>query len=106
VLDRDDGGDTVAVAHIREHMRDIATAFGRGDFAKPFEVHGMAVPGTAVMTARRAAISYAEVDRPRGAEVRIRTTDSAAAAAVHAFLAFQRDAHRAAAHEGVSRRAP
>jgi len=106
VLDGDNGTDTAAIRRIREHMRDIATAFGRGDFAKPFEVHAMPVPGTAVMAARRAAITYEEADRPQGAEVRIHTTDSVAVAAVHDFLAFQREAHRAAPHEGVMGHVP
>jgi hypothetical protein len=47
------------------------------------------------MAARRDAISYEVVDRPRGGEVRIGSSDSAAVAAIHAFLAFQRDAHHA-----------
>lgn len=101
VLDRDSagGGDTSDVATIRRHMRDIAAAFRAGDFAKPFQVHEQAVPGTAVMQQRRAAIAYDVVDRPRGGEVRIRSTDPAAVAAIHAFLAFQRSSHHAAAHE-------
>jgi hypothetical protein len=84
---------------MREHMRTIADAFARGDFAAPGLVHAQVVPGTDVMAARRASIEYAATDRPRGAEVRIRTTDSAAVRAVHAFLAFQRSDHRAAGHE-------
>jgi len=48
-----------------------------------------------------AAIAYSAHDRPRGAELRIRSTDSAAVAAVHRFLAFQRADHRAGGkHEG------
>jgi hypothetical protein len=54
------------------------------------------------MRQRRDAIAYRAVDRPRGAEVRITTTDAAAVRAVHAFLAFQRMDHRAAGHEGHS----
>ena len=99
VLDRDDASDTAGIGAIRQHMRDIAAAFRAGDFTKPFDVHAEEVPGTAVMTARRAAITYLSSDRPRGAEVRIVTTDSAAVAAVHAFLEFQRTAHRAAGHD-------
>jgi len=102
VLDRDDGSDTAGVAAIRQHMRDIAAAFEAGDFARPFQVHAGEVPGTSVMTARRATITYAAIDRPRGAEVRIRTMDSAAVAAIHAFLAFQRSAHHAAGHEATT----
>lgn len=101
VLDRDDGSDTTGIVAIRQHMRDIAAAFRAGDFAKPFEVHVEVVPGTSVMRARRATITYEATDRPRGAEVRIRTTDSAAVAAIHAFLAFQRTAHHAAGHEAA-----
>lgn len=99
VLDRDDAADSTGIAQIRAHMRDIASAFRAGDFSKPFAVHDQTVPGTAVMAERRTSISYAMVDRDRGAEVDIQTTDSAAITAVHEFLAFQRQDHRAAAHE-------
>jgi hypothetical protein len=99
VLDRDSTGDTTGVATIRQHMREIAAAFRAGDFAKPFQVHAQVVPGTAVMQQRRAAIAYDVVDRPRGGEVRIHSTDPAAVAAIHEFLAFQRGGHHAAAHE-------
>jgi len=85
---------------IRQHMRDIAVAFEAGDFTKPFQVHAEVVPGTSVMAARRGGISYQEIDRPRGAEVRIRASDAAAVAAIHEFLAFQRSAHNARGHEG------
>jgi len=51
------------------------------------------------MTARRDKISYEVKDRPRGGEVRIRSDDPRAIAAIHEFLAFQRNAHHAAGHE-------
>ena len=99
VLDRDDVTDTAAITTIRAHMRDIAAAFRAGDFTKPFAVHAQTVPGTAVMTARRDAISYEVIDRPKGGEVRLKSTDSAAIAAIHEFLEFQRQQHHAAGHE-------
>jgi hypothetical protein len=102
VLDRADASDTAAITKIRAHMRDIEAAFRAGDFSKPFAVHAQAVPGTAVMTARRAAISYAAIERPRGGEVRITARDPAAIAAIHEFLEFQRSAHHAAGHEGAN----
>ena len=101
VLEREDGTDSAAIAAIRLHMREIAASFRAGDFTKPFQVHAQAVPGTALMRDRRVAISYAPVDRPRGGEVRITSRDSAAIRAIHEFLAFQREQHRAAAHEGM-----
>ena len=99
VLDRADAADTAAITTIRVHMGDIATAFRAGDFTKPFQVHAQTVPGTDVMTAKRSAITFEKIDRPRGGEVRMRSTDPAAVAAIHEFLAFQRDAHHAAGHE-------
>jgi hypothetical protein len=99
VLDRDDAADTAGIRAIRAHMRDIATAFRAGDFTKPFAVHAQTVPGTEVMRARAEAITYVASDRPKGGEVRIRSTDSAAVSAIHEFLAFQRTAHHSAGHE-------
>jgi hypothetical protein len=99
VLDRDGATDTSGIATIRAHMRDIAVAFRAGDFTKPLQVHAQVVPGTAVMATHRAAITYDAIDRPRGGEVRIRTRDPAAVAAIHEFLAFQRGGHHAAGHE-------
>jgi len=100
VLDRDDPSDTASIRAIRAHMRDIQRAFQRGDFTAPGLVHARDVPGTRVLAAKRTAIKYVAVDRPRGAELRILTTDTAAITAVHEFLAFQRSDHRAAGHEG------
>lgn len=87
--------DSAGVARIRTHLRAIAAAFAEGDFRTPAFVHMREVPGTAVMAARRAVITYSVGDLPRGGEVRIVTRDPEALAAVHAFIAFQRQDHRA-----------
>ena len=99
VLDREATSDTAGVATIRAHMREIAAQFALGDFTNPGLVHARDVPGTAVMAARASTLSYTATDRPRGAEVRIRSADAEAVKAVHEFLAFQRADHRAAGHE-------
>ena len=88
--------DTAGATAIRAHLRDIARAFGTGDFSTPEFVHMQTVPGTRVMAAKRAAITYVVVDLPRGGEVRITTRDPEALAAIHEFLSFQRDDHRVA----------
>jgi hypothetical protein len=75
-----------------------AKAFATGDFSTPAFVHMRDVPGTKVMTARRALVTYRYAPLPRGGQLRITTSDSAARAAVHQFLAFQRDDHHAAGH--------
>ena len=87
--------DPDGVATIRAHLRTIADAFSRGDFATPAFVHAEQVPGTEVMAARRAHIRYLYRDLPRGGEVRMVTEDAEALRAIHAFMAYQRSDHRA-----------
>ena len=91
---RRDRDDSAGAATIRDHLRAIARAFASGDFAAPADVHAEAVPGVSVMRARRAAIRYELSELPRGAELRIRSADSLAVAAIHRFLAYQRREHR------------
>lgn len=93
-------GDDAAVERIRAHLQEIAEAFANGDFSTPGFVHAMDdVPGTAMMAEHRDAIRYEYAPLPRGGEVRIETTDSAALRAIHEFLAFQRMDHRAMGHD-------
>lgn len=90
-----DSDDPEGIETIRAHLRAIADAFSRGDFATPAFVHAERVPGTDVMAARRAHIRYLYRDLPRGGEVRIVTEDAEALRAIHAFMAYQRTDHRA-----------
>ncbi len=97
---QDTAGDDSAIATIRAHMQEIATAFAAGDFSTPGFVHGMdEVPGTRVMAEMRDVIRYDYAPLPRGGAVRITTNDPDALQAIHEFLAFQRMDHRAAGHE-------
>jgi hypothetical protein len=90
-----DVDDSVGVARIRAHIREIAHAFESGDFSTPMMVHLQEVPGTKVMAERRSLITYVPRDLPRGAELLIRTSDTAAQRAIHDFMAFQRGEHHA-----------
>ena len=90
--------DSVGVAQIRAHMEQIATRFAAGDFRLPGFVHARDVPGTEVMTARRAEIRYTVESLPRGAALRVRSSDASAVRAIHDFLSFQRQDHHAGAH--------
>jgi hypothetical protein len=91
--------DSTGEATIRTHMRTIASAFAKGDFALPGFVHAMSdVPGTTQMTKLRSDITYSARDLPRGAEVVITTKNPEAVTAIHEFLAFQRMDHRAGMH--------
>lgn len=90
-----DTTDSAGVAAIRAHLRDIAAAFGSGDFSTPQFVHMQTVPGTKEMAALRSKITYRVRDLPRGAELTISTSDTTALRAVHRFMAFQRGEHHA-----------
>jgi hypothetical protein len=90
-----DVDDSAGVAQIQQHLRGIARAFASGDFSTPMFVHMLDVPGTAVMAAKRAVITYSVTDLPRGGALRIVTHDRDAIQAIHEFLAFQRSDHRA-----------
>jgi hypothetical protein len=87
--------DSVGVSHIRAHLHDMQRAFGAGDFSMPMFIHMKTVPGVSVMAERHNLITYTESDLPSGGALRIVTTDSAALAAIHQFLAFQRTEHHA-----------
>jgi len=93
-----DRDDAAGVRAIRQHLKDIETAFSTGDFTTPAFVHMRDVPGTSIMAAKRAAIRYRFTALPRGGELRITTADPAARKAVHQFLAFQRGEHHTAGH--------
>jgi hypothetical protein len=94
-----DVADSAGQARVLAHMGRIAAAFSTGDFRLPGFVHAREVPGTRVMAAERGKISYTVESLPRGAALRLRTTDNAAVEAIHEFLAFQRMDHRAGAHQ-------
>jgi hypothetical protein len=87
--------DPDGIVQIRRHLQGIARAFAAGAFDTPALVHAGPVPGTAVMAAKRDAITFTYAELPRGGEVRIVTEDPEALRAIHEFMAFQRGEHRA-----------
>jgi hypothetical protein len=94
-----DTTDVTGAATIRQHLRSIADSFAAGSFRDPASVHGVIVPGTETMGRLRNRIQYLMSEAAGGGELAISSTDSAAVAAIHEFLAFQRLDHRAAGHE-------
>ena len=95
----DDGGaievvandpkDSKSIEAIRAHLREIAKAFAKGDFAKPKAIHEELPDGAAEMRELRAGIKYDFAETERGGRVRITTSDAKALDAVHRFLKFQ-----------------
>ena len=87
--------DSAAIATIRAHLQQTARDFAAGIFTAPDSTHAMVVPGTEVMARKSALITYRYRPLPQGGEVRITTGDPDALKAIHDFLAFQREDHRA-----------
>jgi hypothetical protein len=88
-------GDAADVAAIRRHFQTIEGQFRKGDFTTPFAVHAEAVPGASVMSQRRGSIRYEMSEVPGGAQLRLRSSDKEAIAAIHEFMAYQREEHHA-----------
>jgi hypothetical protein len=94
--DTTDAGDADrTIARVRAHLKEIATAFGEGDFSKPLLTHGEQPPGVPAMQRLKAEITYTYEDRPRGGLVRITTANAEAVEAIHTFLDYQVREHHA-----------
>lgn len=90
-----DPADTQNRDAIRSHLPHISMMFEQGNFDVPMLVHDSTnVPGTKVMSARRAKITYRYADTPAGGRVDIVTTDKEALSAVHEFLKYQITEHK------------
>ena len=95
--------DSLGVVQIRAHMKLIQHAFQTGDFSTPVFVHSHDMPGTAVMSRKRSAITYSYADLPLGGEVRLTSSDPEAIAAIHEFMLAQRAEHHAGGSTGANR---
>ena len=85
----DDPGDGEQVALIRAHLRHEAELFRSGDFADPAHIHGDAMPGLDVLTARADDVDIAYRDLDAGAELSYRSDDAEVVAALHAWFVAQ-----------------
>ena len=88
-----DAADSASLRQIRSHLKEIAGAFAKGDFAKPFETHAEVPPGVPAMERLKPVIRYKYEETPRGGVVRISTSDPEALKAVHEFLHYQGREH-------------
>jgi hypothetical protein len=93
-VEANDAADTVSRDAIRRHLRQIRTMFASGDFDLPMFIHATTPPGMKTLRRLKATIHYAYEDTARGAQVRLRTHNRKALAAIHRFLRFQIRDHR------------
>jgi hypothetical protein len=84
-----DPADKLTVGHVREHLKEIAGEFARGNFGKPFATHGELPPGVEEMQERVNMLAFGFEDSGAGGRIRITTSDVKARNAVHEFLRYQ-----------------
>ena len=82
-------GDTLQIRLIREHLKEEATRFSRGDFADPMALHGAAMPGLAELRAGAARIRVEFAEQSGGAEIRYRSAEPALVEALHRWFDAQ-----------------
>jgi len=88
-----DPADSGSRDQVRTHLKAIAAAFGKGDFAKPFQTHAEVPPGVPSMERLKKEIHYKYENTPRGGMVRISTSNPEALTAIHEFLDYQAREH-------------
>jgi len=84
-----DPADKPTVGQVREHLKEIASEFARGDFGKPLATHAELPPGVQAMQQRTNALTFRFEDTGAGGRVRITASDGKAKNAVHEFLRYQ-----------------
>lgn len=93
-------GDRTEIRLIRQHLREEAEAFRRGEFADPASIHGEEMPGLAALKAGSKRIEVRYLDLADGAEITYRTSDSLLAAAIGDWFDAQLSDHRTDATRG------
>jgi hypothetical protein len=88
------GDDAATRTAVRRHLQIIAKDFANGTFDKPFATHAETPAGVMTMQQLRKSLTYQYEETARGGRVRIKTTDPAALAGVHAFLRYQIVEHK------------
>jgi hypothetical protein len=96
----DDPDDAEQIALIRSHLREEAAAFGRGEFADPAAIHGMAMPGLAVLRARYGDVDIVYEDAPAGARIVYASDDAELVRALHEWFDAQLMDHGDDASDG------
>ena len=89
----DDPSDSEQIELIREHLREEAQAFTRGDYGDPAEIHGADMPGLSTLEANADQISIEYRTRSDGAELHFTTDAPALVEALHDWFAAQTSDH-------------
>lgn len=78
---------------IRTHLRELAAAFGRGDFSGPRAIHGGDMPGLAQLEKAGESLSVHYAEQSDGATLAFTGKTPETIAAIHAFFDAQTSDH-------------
>ncbi len=96
VVAREDAG-AEQIGLIRQHLKQEAEAFAKGDFADPGLLHGATMPGLADIVASASAgkmqITYSPM--PSGAQITFQAADLHTITAIHRWFGAQLSEHGA-----------
>jgi hypothetical protein len=92
-VESNDAADTASRDQIRAHLKEISMQFAKGDFSAPFATHNETIPGVATMQRLKSKLTYGYEEKPEGAVITIKSSDTNAIAAVHEFLKYQIKEH-------------
>jgi len=93
-VEANDPQDTESLQQVRTHLAEVARQFAAGDFSMPQAIHDRVLPGVPEMMEHKDAIAYRFESLEDGGRVVIRTADTEAVTAIHAFLEAQISDHR------------
>ena len=88
---------------LNRFLKEIAAAFGRGEFDKPLMTHGEMPPGVSAMHRHKSEITYTFERSEHGGIVRIATLNADALSAIHDFLRYQIREHSTGDPVGVQK---
>ncbi len=89
----DNPTDTEQILLVREHLREEASKFSRGDFSDPAEIHGEDMPGLKELEAGVEGIDFRYAELPNGAQIEYVTDDPALVSALHRWFEAQLSDH-------------
>lgn len=90
-----DPRDSEQIELIRQHLKQEAERFQRGDFADPATLHGADMPGLKELQAGAARIKVSYATLPSGAQLQFETTDLHLLTAIHRWFGAQLSEHGA-----------
>lgn len=89
----DDPADNEQISLIREHLKEEAGKFARGDFSDPAAIHGEDMPGLKELEAGAERIDLRYAELPSGAQIEYATDDPALVSALHRWFEAQLSDH-------------